>query len=378
MTQTTSISSAAKRVALPIERIETYPVHIAYPQAIRWAGHTETGADYLILKITTRDGLTGVAEGTSKVNWSGTTLRSLATVIDEVFAPLLIGADASDEAKIAKIVNRVPEHRLAKSVLDVACWDLRAQADGRPLWRIWGGDRTVPVSWTVTRKSPLEMAREVAEKVDAHGFRVLKIKTGQGMETDRQTLREVRSAVGDGVRMYADCNGAYSREEAPAVTAMLKDEGVFLAEDPCRFEPDDSFVALRERCALPLLVDSAAYDPAHIRPFLERGAEAISVKLSKSGMTTAWSIVDRCRAGGAKTHVGFQGETSLGAATALQLAAAMPDRHTWLPAEVTFFLTLPQEFVHTPLVVKDGTIALDDEPGFGSLVDWERVKALRP
>lgn len=378
MTQAASESSTAKRAALVIERIETFPVHIAYPQPIQWASQTETGADYLVLKITTKDGLTGVAEGTSKINWSGTTLRSLATVIDEVFAPLLIGADAADEAKIARIINRIPEHRLAKSVLDVACWDLRAQADGRPLWQIWGGERSVPVSWTVTRKSPLEMAREVAEKVETHGFRVLKIKTGQGVQTDRETLREVRSAVGEGVRIYADCNGAYHQEEAAAITAMLKDEGVFLAEDPCRFEADDAFVTLRERCALPLLIDSAAYDPAHIRPFLERGAEAISVKLSKSGMTTAWSIINRCRAGGAKTHLGFQGESSLGAATALQLAAAMPDRHRWLPAEVTFFLTLPQEFVHAPLVVKDGTITLGDEPGFGLLVDWERVKALRP
>jgi hypothetical protein len=37
------------------------------------------------------------------------------------------------------------------------------------------------------------MAREVAGRIESHGFRTLKIKTGQGLNTDRQTLREVRS-----------------------------------------------------------------------------------------------------------------------------------------------------------------------------------------
>jgi L-alanine-DL-glutamate epimerase-like enolase superfamily enzyme len=222
------------------------------------------------------------------------------------------------------------------------------------------------------------MAREVASCIETHGFRVLKIKTGQGLDADRQTLREVRSAAGTAVRIYADCNGAYPRDEAPAVLAMLRDEGVFLAEDPCAFDPDPSFVALRESSPLPLLVDRPAHDPASIRSFLERGAEALSINLAKSGMTTARCIVDLARDAGAKTHVGFHGETSLGAATALQLAAALPDRRDWLPAETTFFLTLPQEFVHAPLVVKDGAVALDERPGFGTAIDWERVAALRP
>lgn len=361
-----------------VERLETYPVHIAYPQAVQWASQTEDGADYLILKITTKDGLIGVAEGTSKIPWSGTTLHSLGTALAEVFAPLLIGVDVGDAAQTARIVDRIPDNRLAKSMLDIACWDLRAQADGRPLWQMWGGERNVPVSYTVTRKSPLDMAREVAGCIENHGFRFLKIKTGQGMDLDRQTLREVRSAAGAGVRIYADCNGAYARNEAPAVIAMLRDEGVFLAEDPCPFAPDSSFVELRESSALPLLVDRPANDLVSIRPFLERGVEAISIKIAKCGLTNARGIVDVVHAAGAKAHVGFQGETSLGAAAALQLAAAMPGRDAWLPAETTFFLTLPQEFVLVPLGVKDGAVALDEQPGFGTMVDWGRVASLRP
>lgn len=368
----------AARIPLIIDRITTHPVHIPYPRTVHWGAHSENGADYLILEITTKDGLSGVAEGTVKINWNGATLRSLDTVIAEVFAPRLIGLDAADEAAIAKTLHRIPEHRLAKSLIDIACWDLRAQAAGTPLWQLWGGDRTVAVSWTVIKQAPIEMAREAADQIDAHGFSMLKIKTGQGIDTDTRALREIRSAVGDGIPFYSDSNGAYRPEQIPAFTAMLKDEGVFLAEDPCYFTPDRTFEQLRQASALPLMVDHDACLPLDATLFLERGAEAISVKLEKSGLSESWDIVSRSKAHGAKTHVGFLGETSLGAAAALQLAAAIPDRKTWLPAEVTFFLRLPQEYVHRPLAIKDGAVTLTDDAALGAMIDWQRVKALRP
>jgi L-alanine-DL-glutamate epimerase-like enolase superfamily enzyme len=367
-----------QRTPLIIDRIVTHAIHIPYPRTIHWGAHSESGADYLIVEIVTKDGLSGIAEGTVKINWNGATLRSLSVVIEEVFKPRLIGVDAADEMALAKTLRRIPEHRLAKSLIDVACWDLRAQAVGKPLWQIWGGDRNVPVSWTVTRQSPLDMAREAADKIAAHGFRMLKIKTGQGTATDIQALREIRNAVGVDIRMYADSNGAYKPDEIAAFTAVLKDEGVFLAEDPCYFTPDESFEQLRRSCAVPLMVDHDACLPLDATLFLDRGVEAISVKLEKSGLSESWDIVNMSKARGAKTHVGFLGETSLGANAALQLAAAIPDRKDWLPAEVTFFLTLPQEFVHAPLAIKDGEIRLQDEPSFGAMVDWKRVKELQP
>ena len=72
-----------------------------------------------------------------------------------------------------------------------SCWDLRAQAQKTPLWRLWGGAPEVPLSWTVTREKPSVMAREAADMVDKHGFRTLKIKGGQGFETDAQALKEI-------------------------------------------------------------------------------------------------------------------------------------------------------------------------------------------
>ena len=222
------------------------------------------------------------------------------------------------------------------------------------------------------------MAREATDRIAAHGFRTLKIKTGQGPETDFTALDEIRRAAGDRIALYADCNGAYASDAVPEYTARLKDHGVFLAEDPCYFEPDAGFERLREACALPLLVDHVCRSLPEAALFLERGAHALSAKVGKSGFSESRAIAQAAQQRGAKTHVGMLAESSLGTLAAATLAAALPDRNNWLPCETSFFLSLPQEFVHAPLTIRDGAIELPDDPSFGSLVDWERVRALHP
>ena len=113
---------------------------------------------------------------------------------------------------------------------------------------------------------------------------------------------------------------------SPTYTARLKDHGVFLAEDPCYFAPDASFERLRKACALPLLVDHDCRSLPEASLFLDRGAEALSVKVGKSGFSESREIAPPAHERGAKTHVGMLGESSLGALAALQLASALPDR----------------------------------------------------
>ena len=49
------------------------------------------------------------------------------------------------------------------------------------------------------------MARDAADKIAAHGFRMLKIKTGQGAETDFASFSVRFSTLwAMGIRMYAE------------------------------------------------------------------------------------------------------------------------------------------------------------------------------
>jgi L-alanine-DL-glutamate epimerase-like enolase superfamily enzyme len=102
---------------------------------MNWASTRESGADFMILRLTTSEGLVGVSEGVVKTAWTGATLRSLAVCFEEIFTRMLIGLDPEDVGGTKKI-SRIRENNLAKAMIDVALWDLRSQLSRRPLWRI--------------------------------------------------------------------------------------------------------------------------------------------------------------------------------------------------------------------------------------------------
>ncbi len=357
---------------------DTYPMHIPYPGVIKWASTSEDGADYLLLKLVGDDGTVGLAEGVVKTAWHGVTMRSLTVSLEEVVIPVLSDVDLLDEAAVTRAVGRVRDNRLASAMVDIACWDLRSQAQGMPLWQLWGGDPEVPVSWTVTRREPAAMAHEAAAMVERHGFRTLKVKGGQGREYDQAVLGEIRAAVGRDVAFYVDANSAYSQAEARDYLQELAEAGVIAAEDPCRLLPNRAFAQLQEASPMPLVVDNGCGDARDAALFLEHGARALSLKPTRTGMSEGRRMAAMAQEQECAAHVGIMGESSLGALIGSQLASALPGRQTSLPAELSFYLTLADQYVSEPLRIEDGRIRLPAQPGFARFVDWERVRGLRP
>jgi L-alanine-DL-glutamate epimerase-like enolase superfamily enzyme len=200
---------AAHRIAALI----LHPVRIPLGRTVAWASSSETHADYMILELRSGD-VRGVAEGTVKITFAGETLKTLACAFEDIFAPRLTGVDASDGAALAKALSGIREHQLARAMIDAAIWDLRAQAAGKPLWMLLGGKTaTVPLSSTVTRATPAEMARAALTAVHGHRIGTLKVKTGQGFECDAEALNAIRAAVGARATIYCDSNRAYEPEE---------------------------------------------------------------------------------------------------------------------------------------------------------------------
>src|SRR5436190_15205175 len=86
--------------------------------------------------------------------------------------------------------------------------------------------REVALSWIVSRQSPRLMAEEAADMVRRHGLRSLKLKGGQGRDTDLQVIREVRAAVGDAIELSMDANRAYPPEGIASYVRAIADAGV--------------------------------------------------------------------------------------------------------------------------------------------------------
>lgn len=210
--------------------------------------------------------------------------------------------------------------------------------------------------------------------VARHGFRTLKVKGGQGLEVDVAGMREIRSAVGDGVRLYVDANGAYSADQAPDYSRAMADAGAVMVEDPCALVPDAGFRKLQQECPVPLLVDFGCTSLRDAGLFIAQEARALSIKPGRFGLSTARGMEELARRSGCACVVGLMGESALGTLAALQFAAALPDPA--LPAEVSWFLAMTEQVTAVMPKIVDGAVDLPDVPSLASLVEWSALDGL--
>ena len=352
-------------------------LRLEYPEPVKWAGHMEAHMDVVLLTLYA-GGAKGVAETSVRLKWHSASVRSFIATMEDVFIPLLAGVDLADAEVTSAALSRVREHPLIRSLIDMACWDLRASLSETPLWRFLGaGDAAVPVSFTITRAKPQFMAERAAMAVEKFGVRAFKIKTGQTLELDTIAVRYIREAVGDDVELFADSNSSYRREDVSAISGMLADYGVRYFEDPCPFAPTHAFRELMSECKLPILVDDGCRSLRDSDLFVEAGAQALSVKTMKTGISESLAIAKRAAAADCKVSVGISAVSSLGAILALSLATALPGSVKRIPCEETFFL-VSGGYLTEELIIRNGCVELPNATTLSEVLDWDRVRALEP
>jgi L-alanine-DL-glutamate epimerase-like enolase superfamily enzyme len=358
-------------------RLAEHSLHcyrLRYERPVRWSDIVEEAAPFVLLRLESDTGAVGVGEITVKPTWCGVTARSLIATLEDIFLPLLATLDLDDPTMVRAALERIPENQAAKTLIDNACWDLHAARSGQPLWRQWGGTPRVEVSWALTRQAPQAMAAEAATMVARRGFRTLKVKGGQGFDIDRAGMREIRSAVGEGVRLYVDANGAYAADQAPAYARAMADAGAVMVEDPCALTPDATFRTLQQASPVPILVDFGCGSFRDAALFIAQGARALSIKPGRFGLSHARAMEALASKAGCTPVVGLMGESALGTLAGLQFAAALPK--PILPAELTWFLAMTEQIATVTPKITDGAITLPEGASLAALVDWRAVERL--
>lgn len=346
---------------------------LPYARPVKWSDIIEEGGSFLLLRLESDTGHTGVAELTLKPTWTGQGLKSLSASLMEVMLPRLQGIDLDDEAAVAQCLLGVPGQHAARALVDNAVWDMRGAGAGQPLWQRWGGRQDVPVSFTVTRQAPDAMAREAVGVVERLGVSTLKIKGGQGADVDSKVLRMLRAAVGDGIAFYIDANGAYRPDEAIDYARTMFDAGARVVEDPCALQPGSSFRSLQSALDGAILVDFNCWGSVDMAVFRESGARAFSLKPTRLGLSETRAMLRQTQASDDTTVVGMFGESAVGTWQALALAS-LPDNA--LPAEVTWFLAMQQHVLHDVPEIRGGSVRLPLHSSVAELIDWKRVTQL--
>lgn len=337
---------------------ELHSYALPYHRAVRWESGEESSACFLLLRITDADGNRGAAEIVAKPFWNGFDVETLAFAFERLFLPLLKRQAADrDEA-----LSRVVEMHAPKALIDNALFDLGASPAAR----------AVPVSITLTRAEPEIMARQASDLIDRHGVGTLKVKGGQGKDIDISAIKAVHSAVGPGIGIYVDVNGALDYDQAPDYLTAMAELGILAVEDPCNMKPDPRLRILQEKSPVPIIVDFSVDGVSAAYSFLALGARGLSIKVSRFGMRKARAMGALAAKTGAVCVSGLFGESQAGALHVIDLHRSLPEAQL-LPAEATSFLLMSEHILRRPMNLRDGELCAQDG-NLAAQIDWQRVK----
>jgi L-alanine-DL-glutamate epimerase-like enolase superfamily enzyme len=275
------------------------------------------------------------------------------------------------DAPMRKLDGFLIGHAAAKSLVDMALWDLFGRAVDLPLYALLGGRtrRNMPVYHSITCIDPDDMAR-IAREAYASGVRQFQAKLGADAdwEADAARLIKVREAVGPGPIVYGDWNCGASKLQATRTGRAVAHLDVML-EQPCKTLEDCA--AVRQATGLPMKIDECAYDLATLQRARELGClDAVALKLSKFGGLSAMR-----RARDLTVHLGAEicAECTWGSdivtAASLHFAASTAHGSPLNVCDLSAYVT-PRIAPDCPVRDK-GRIAPPDGPGLGITPDLD-------
>ena len=262
----------------------------------------------------------------------------------------------------------------AVSAVDNALWDLKGRLLNVPVVQLLGAAReSIPIygSGGFTSYTDAEL-REQLGGWAADGMAFVKMKIGREPGRDAGRVEAARAAIGDGVELFVDANGAYARKEALAFAERFRSLGVTWFEEPVSSDDLDGLRLIRDRAPPPIEVSAGEY--GYTSWYFRRMLEADAVDVLQADATRCCGITGFMQA--AALCETFQIPLSSHCGPALHLhpcCAALRTRHLeWFHDHARIEQTL---FDGAP-VPKNGRIAPDlSRPGLG--LDFKHGDAAR-
>ncbi len=363
---------------MKITRIRTHKVNLPLVTGYRWAPGVYFGATRGLVAVETDEGLTG---------WGEVATPELADVVAAELGRRLLGADPLDIEDCSR--RALPEIRTLKNTHDdsvvrafggveIALWDLKGQALGMPIYQLLGGAaRTelgvseywalrVPSATEPGETTPLEVARYCARMRETYGSTLFEGKVGVlDLDTEVQMVKEIRAAIGPDATLRLDANMAWPLNTARKALERLAPYDIANIEDPAASFFD--MARLRQHSAIPF----SSHVP-DLRLAVELGVpDTFVLNVTRlGGLRETIKFVNACEIMG----LGFwfySGETAVGTAAYMQLAAALP----YLDQPGQSLLRWYADDVVTPLLEpRRNVLPIPSGPGLGLRVDAEAVR----
>ena len=272
----------------------------------------------------------------------------------------------------------------ALSAIDLALWDLRGKAAGKPVWRLLGAKRdrldayASMLSYSVKPAEARKVAREFFDK----GFKQQKwffmsgpVDGAEGLRQNIELVRALREELGnEALLMFDGIQYVWKSDDVDYAISLAK--GILpykphWLEEPLRADDFEGYKRLKGETGIVLAAGEHWYTRWNVKPFLDdKVVSFVQSDPEWCGGISEWLRICKLAEGYPSVQVIPHGHHVLAAA-----ACVASQRETLCPMlEYLIKSRIPFQRCQTrPLVAEAGKFAMADEPGLGPSLDAMRV-----
>lgn len=375
--------SRADTSPIRLSLIETFALEAPVERPVRNSFRTLTSRSALLVRVTDADGACGWGE--VWCNFPPNAARHRANLIERVAAPMIVGRVFDTPEQVFQSLEqqlRVPAITSGEpgpfaqitAGIDVAIWDLVARRAGEPLWRLFGGQRTLNVY--ASGVSP-DGAGELVARAVLNGHRAAKLKVGFGSELDRRNLEAMRAALGDDGKLMVDANQKWNVREALDAIRTFAEYKLEWVEEPIPAdEPLSQWQALAQASPIALAAGENLRDRRTFEHYIECNVvRFLQPDIGKwGGFTECLPLGRKAVAAGLDFCPHWLGG-GVGLLASLHLLGAVGGSG-WGEVDANIN-ALQQQFLPEGFVVAEGRVTLSDAPGLGYEPDALLLEAFR-
>ncbi len=348
------------------------------------------GSTYAVLKRSTVVTRLRTEEGLVSEVYNGDNRehgREIVRLIRDELAPRLRGQDLWPTEPIwERLFALTHASRDRKTLMeaiacvDCALWDLAGKAQGRSVCALLGGRprSRLPIisigGYYREGKTLADISREMESYREA-GMAGCKFKVG-GLtpEADAERVTAARRAVGPDFVLAVDANRGWSVDDAVRFARLVEPLDIRWFEEPCHWHDDARMMAeVRRATRIPVAAGQSEITSHAVRRLLDASAvDFVNFDASEGGGVTEWRrAATLCAEAGVKMAHHEEPQISGHLLAAVPHGTyvecfADPERD---PAWQALWANRP--------AVKDGTIEIPADPGFGLVLDEGLIRRYR-
>lgn len=344
--------------------VYSYDANYKHGEYTMSGGRTCRGQPSIVIKISTDEGIDGWSEsaplGSTYLPSSFT--GELAALKE--LGPHIIGQDPRSTAVVNIIMDNVMKSgTAAKSLIDMACWDIFGKSVGLPTSSLLGGrvNDDIRGFGVVGFGDPKTSVEKALSEVKS-GYAVMQIKVGGDPITDARRVRAIYEAIPDGVEVWADANAGWNLAQALTYVRALGNDITVPLEQPCRSLSDCAEVG--RRTGLPIVCDECVVTLEDLFAAHAAGITGINLKCSRVGGFTKARVI-RDAAVALEMMVTIDDTWGCALLTAQNLQLAATTRQDRLRAVDLYAEWTTPLITEVPRMQSNGRVKHSDLPGNG-------------